>query len=248
MKLKNLTLSLLLAAFPFVVSAQIIAFDTASNYSSWTDGSNEGTGFGAWSLTSGTGGHFIGSSGQGGVRSPNIDSAGNAFGMWHDDGSATEVVRGFAPSVWGNNRALTFDLSFRFTSGTRGVTLLDSSDIEIFFFTFTGGGFDWSGGGNAPMTDWTDERENGEILSFSFTQSGSDVLFAVSGQWDSSPNATGSVAGTLDRFRIFSFAEAGGPDEDTFVNNFTVIPEPGTYAALIGLAGLALALLRRRRG
>jgi hypothetical protein len=55
--------------------------DDASNYSNWTDESNEGTGFGAWDLwVSGTSGWFLGSSAGDGFG--DIDVSGKSFGMW----------------------------------------------------------------------------------------------------------------------------------------------------------------------
>ena len=62
------------------LNAQIIATDVASNYTTetWVNGSNLGSGFGAWDLfTSGTAGYFIGDSVAQGFG--NVNTAGSAF-------------------------------------------------------------------------------------------------------------------------------------------------------------------------
>ena len=48
--------------------AASLASDNAANYgttANWTNGSNLGTGFGAWTITDGDGGHYIGGTGLG---------------------------------------------------------------------------------------------------------------------------------------------------------------------------------------
>jgi len=62
-------LALVLMAMSLVVgsvSAALPAMDNASNYGgTWNTGSNGGTGFGAWTINDGDGGHYIGATGLG---------------------------------------------------------------------------------------------------------------------------------------------------------------------------------------
>ena len=55
--------------------------DNAGNYSSWTNGSNQGTGFGAWSLSAGANsGFFLGNPANNGMGTTGIGT--NAFGLF----------------------------------------------------------------------------------------------------------------------------------------------------------------------
>jgi hypothetical protein len=220
----------------FVVTGILVSFagtalaqltDDAANYGdptpAWETGANEGAGFGEWTINPGVpGGTFLGSSSTGGVRVPDIDTGGQAFGMWHEGGTPTEAIRGFAPDVWGVGSELSFDFSFRFDSGSRGVTLHDDTLAEFAYFSITASGYDFNGT-TAPPTEWTGERENGEVITFSFTQNGSDIDWAVSGVHASSPTNTGTIANeTLAFFRIFNSANEGGDDNNVYFNNLSV--------------------------
>src|SRR5579864_1770360 len=85
-------------------SAQIIAYDNATNYTTWTSGEDLGFGFGPWALietnTPGTGfaGFYIGNpNGQGGIQQP----PGKAFGMYANGAGDNDAVafRSFSNSL-----------------------------------------------------------------------------------------------------------------------------------------------------
>jgi len=44
----------------------------------------------------------------------------------------------------------------------------------------------------------------------------------------------------------FNFVFAGNNNRSFYIDNFTIIPEPSTYALVFGVLALAGALLRRR--
>ncbi len=75
MRMKKL--SLLLIAMALAATGAFAATegtDNASNYGgTWTNGSNGGSGFGAWAITDGDGGHYIGATGLG----------SNTFGLFN---------------------------------------------------------------------------------------------------------------------------------------------------------------------
>lgn len=205
--------------------------DDASNYGGanpdWEDGANEGDGFGPWTLNwpDGEGGVFLGNSEEldEGVpqRDPDINTDGQAFGMWNGGGGATEAIRGFDTDVWGDGSELSFDFSFRFDNA-RGVTLHDSGLTEFAFFVLDSSGYQFPGT-NAPMTEWPGEREDGEILTFTFTQNGPDLEWAVTGIRASSPDESGVIPNqTLAFFRIFNNSNEGGGGNDLFFNNLSV--------------------------
>ncbi|MFN7593915.1 MAG: hypothetical protein ACK5QZ_11260, partial [Bacteroidota bacterium] len=83
----------LLVALLFTVTfsnslrAQFSFSDNATNYGgSWTNGSNQGTGYNAWSITTGgaNSGTFIGNPSSGGMGTTNIGTT--AFGLFGHSG------------------------------------------------------------------------------------------------------------------------------------------------------------------
>lgn len=224
MKWLNGVMSLLVFGLVSTGFAQLT--DDAANYGgvnpAWETGSNEGAGFGPWTLNAGDpGGHFLGGSDGNGGRTNLIDTAGQAFGMWHEGGPATEAIRGFDTDVWHDTSVLSFDVSFRFVGGSRGVTL-SSAFGEIFYFTIDADGYAFPGG-DAPETEWDDERQFGEILTFTFTQNGEDLDWSVTGIHATSPDVGGTIENaTLETFRIFNAAGTGGDDQDFYFNNLSV--------------------------
>jgi autotransporter-associated beta strand protein len=94
--LKRIT-SLLLLLFAVVeVQGQFDFSDNATNYGgSWTDGSNNGTGYNAWSITTGgaASGTFIGDPSSGGMGTTGIGST--AFGLFGHSGQFVDAIRYF---------------------------------------------------------------------------------------------------------------------------------------------------------
>lgn len=218
------------APFTVTVVEPSIYSDEAANYGDfnpdWESGSNQGSDLGEWVLVEGDGGFFIESSSEGGERVPDVDTEGVAFGMFNLDEEGTAAIRLMDPAVWGDGASLSFEYSFRFDAGSRGVTLHDDSLDEFAFFTIEANEFNLNGTVE-PLTVWEDERENGEILTFTLTQNGADLDWAVSGIHASSPSESGTVTGeTLGAVRFFSAAGEGGGGNDIFFNKFIV--EEGT--------------------
>lgn len=234
--------------------------DDASNYGApnpdWNTGSNEGDGFGPWTITDGGGGHFLASSTEGdGSRTNSIDTAGQAFGLWNANASSvTDAIRGFDTNVWGDGAVLSFDFSFRWDGGARGVTLINDVVTEIFYVSIGSGGYDFPGG-SAPATSWPGEREFGEVITFTFTQNGPNIDWQFSGIHASSPNESGTITGqVIDTFRIFNAEGSGGDPNNVYFNNLSVTPgtalplEFTDGAAAPTLLGDALYTLARSVG
>jgi hypothetical protein len=72
--------------------------DNASNYSSWTNGSNQGTGFGAWAFTTGANsGSFLGNPSNNGMGTTGIGT--NAFGLFATGAGYMNALRPFAAAM-----------------------------------------------------------------------------------------------------------------------------------------------------
>lgn len=151
---KNYTSTFLIVlAFLFLQTsfAQLTLFsDNASNYGSWTTGSNAGTGFSNWDLwtqnTDGThfAGHFLGSStGQG---FGDVNTSGSSFSMYANPGgtfvqaNAQRFLNNTgSPAVGGRQYLLSgqtfkIDLAIAFRNGYKGIDLMDQNFNLLYNF------------------------------------------------------------------------------------------------------------------
>jgi hypothetical protein len=251
---KILLSSLAAAAFAVVtLNAQIIASDVASNYTSatWTNGANLGTGFDAWSFNnnpgSGFAGNFIGSASALGTNTTSLNTAGNSFSIYGGNGGSFEAYRKWTAAL---NTGDTFSttLGFNFDNGSKGLTLLNSTN-EVFFFTISTGNYAWTGSSSNAMTPYTAaQRENGVLIDLFFTRTDSGFNFNLSSPQDSNLLGSGSISASgLTEVKYFISGAGGGDKGNLYFNDLEVVPEPSTYA-LLGLSALALGgYLARRR-
>lgn len=245
---KKITLFLpaLLICTSSILQAAALADDTASNApyaDGWQSSDNGGSGFGAWTLsTGGSGGHYIGTTGEG-ATSFGLFSGGNASG---DFSTASRSLTG---------GALTAGQTFSIDLGNTGVDPTDPGEVGInltdggvavWTLQFIGGGTDWvindggsnfgSGQGFAASTS----------LSLAFTyEGGSDYSYTFGSGSGSSFTATNTISG-IDGFELFSSQQGSG--ENFGANDMIVIPEPSSII-MLGLTGLAaggMTLLKRR--
>ncbi|MBM3429987.1 MAG: hypothetical protein FJX99_03265, partial [Bacteroidetes bacterium] len=97
LNLRPLALSLLFVCGVSGVWGQNFT-DNAGNYSSWTDGSNLGTGFGAWSLSAGANsGWFLGNPANNGMGTTGIGT--NAFGLYATGSAYMNAQRPFSNAM-----------------------------------------------------------------------------------------------------------------------------------------------------
>jgi hypothetical protein len=224
-----------------------IASDNAGNYGGgWTDGSNGGTGFEPWSLSSGGGTGGFGGNFIGNPTAAEIENFGaTAFGQFAnptDSGAFANADRALSQAlevgdVFSFQWAVNFDSDgsgnkgFNLYSGGTGGTQLINVNMGGFpgDITVNGSNTNFAYGKN-PMT-WSFEMTDATTLSVTATPR--DGVGS---------NYTGSftVANPPDAFRFYASGLAAGDQRQPYFNNFEVVavPEPGL--ALLGLVGLVV--------
>jgi hypothetical protein len=109
-----------------------VASDNSSNYGgTWTDRSNGGFGFGAWTINDGDGGHYIGSTGLG----------ANTFGLFNTfTSTTTDAIRPFTGVLGAGDTFYSFSLTgspggINFNPSNGGISGIDN----VRFFNFNQG-------------------------------------------------------------------------------------------------------------
>jgi hypothetical protein len=254
--LTSLSLSAALAASAF---AQI-AFDTAANYTVFSDGSNGGTGFLPWSISSNNNdvsifaGSFLGDSTDG---AGNINSAGQSFGLYANPGGAFVTAnRGFASALL-PGQTFSLNLGINFDNGNKGFVLFAGTQGEVFNFNVGSGGSVSSA--NALINPGAGAGYNyggdDAVITIEITVLGVETLsYEVSRNSESGNQGilfSGLVSGLFDSVTGFglynSGTDNGSSQNNLYFNDLTVVPEPGTYALLLGFFGLCFIVWQRRR-
>ena len=226
-------------------SAAIVASDNGSNYGGgWTNGSNGGTGFGAWSFsTSGGGfkGAYIGDPALKGISGMSSSS----FGLYANGGGGATISasRAFGAALgigdsfsmqWGIN----WDSDF---GGNKGFNLFAGTNEVI----------NVNNGGNSDITVNGNNVGFGygtNAMTWTFTQTTATTVTVTANDRDGSGSysAVITVSGALSGFSIYASNMGDGGNREPFYNNFSInaVPTPGALA-LLGVAGIVGA--RRRR-
>ena len=217
------------------------AADDAGNYSSefpWVNGSNRGFGFGPWVFTTSENtsdeGFLIGNSEQGGREGINSDGAAfSLFATGSDRGAfARRPFRHNSDNTLRIGETFSFDLSFSFNAGRRGIDFWANDDGTGFLLNL--------------------EHAQSDALTFFVDGSGSRQVIVnnifnkavrVSIRWNggNENNATLTVIGLNDSsinssvdltlssppraFTILLENNTVGPNGEPYFNNFTITSE-----------------------
>ncbi|MEY2536457.1 MAG: hypothetical protein QOG67_197 [Verrucomicrobiota bacterium] len=241
---KNIALIVSLGFVNAVAFAATPASDNSANAvyhdgNGWANGDNGGTGFGAWVLTDGDGGHYVGATGLG----------TSTFGLFNTfNTTTTDAVRPFT-GVLAAGQTFSVDLGFTaFTGGSVGLNLRSgTTDVITLFTNGTGdwmlndGGSNFSAGVVATAnTPYTFSLTYNGGNSYSFTLSGSPG--------GSNFTSSNPALSSIDNVRLFDFNQGAG--QNFGFDNLAIVPvpEPSTLSLLAGPAILgAWFFVRRRR-
>jgi len=194
------------------------AVDSASAYSNetWTNGSNEGTGFDAWTLSgSSNSGTFVSTDG---------------WGFWsHEGGNLSEAIRPFStPLSTGQTFSVTMKNGWIWESGgSVGVALRDGVGTTLWELYFNGGDTFYNTPGGVTDIGWTD--------------AGLDILFTVTDTnafsvevhplGGSARQYNGTFSNTISEIRAWSSnngtEDGQNSNRDYFINNLLVTTPVG---------------------
>jgi hypothetical protein len=208
----------------------IIGLDDASNYTQndYPNEGNLGTGFEGWySQSGGGGGWFRGSATNNGASNASIlNTSGNAFAVWADGFS--DVGRHCYNQIF-TGSTLSFNVSFQWDNGNKGISLYANSfsGAELFNFNIATSGYSWSGGGQQAMTSWDTppgDRQHGVVLSFTFTttDTGFDYEITAPAGDNGFGVKSGSITGGMIDAVKFYVSGAGGDGGNLYFNNFRI--------------------------
>ena len=234
------------------VSSGALAANNASDNAStanypggiWTTGSNGGSGFGSWTLTStpagGSAGSYIGGT-----------AIGNpSFGIYSSGNNAATMLA-LRPFTGGG---LTAGQSFSVTIGNTvtienpgqiGLSLMSGSSAR-WTLKFVGGGANWL------LNDGGSDFGAGQAyaastpLTLTFTYNGGSSYSYTFGTGIGNNFTAGADISNLDGVQFFSTNQ--GINQNMGINNLSVVPEPSTYA-LLALSAVSFGgyVARRRR-
>lgn len=231
-------------------SAQVIAYDVATNstYSGSFSGLNGGFGFGSWSTSTPGGGSYVGASG--GIT---------YFGLWNNSFGAG--TGSFATRTFNSILSVGQAFSTSFKTGNlnsnlelEGFRLQDSSGNTLFSY--------WQQGGNNANGNYLDANGAGTATGFAYNyDSLGGFVFTLNSATTytitdlaTSASFSGVISGTIDRVQFFrqnldgdpATGGGGGTDFRFYDLQVSAVPEPSALA-LAGAGGIGMLFVARRR-
>ena len=252
----------------------LTASDDASNYATWNDTDNQGTGFAAWSLNDNNGsveagavsvfaGNFLGdstvNSGAG-----DINTTGQSFGMYANQ-DVTSTVNAFSTAIrsfdstLNTNDQFTFQLALNYDNGNKGFNIRHNGDTVFGFDIGTGArinvGGNYTDSSNIAIYEYGGTSLIDVTILITSANSLNYQISRTSAEGTQGMLFSGSVAGIaaqtieINNFEFYvSATDNGDAQNNLYVNSLSVseVPEPSAYALFAGLAAITLTLSGRR--
>jgi hypothetical protein len=209
------------------VTQGLYASDNAGNYTSWSSGNNQGTGFGAWNLVQVNGDWFLGDPTSRASNLSSLVTSGKTFGLRSSDNGTladryAKAIRSFDPALATNDR-FTISLGYQWDNGNRGFNLLNGT-IEVFNFNINSGGMSWTGEGSYGAIPWGGKRANGIQVDLSIIKTATGFRFSITSPQDSNLSGAGSVvAAGVTGFDVYVSGAGGGSGASDFNFNNLVL-------------------------
>lgn len=235
--------------------SSLVTFNAASALTTFSVNADS-IGFTGWTENNSTGdggqaGRFLGASGTG------MDTNSVSWGQYANSAQTSSSTFNFGGVLGvGNSVEISVSIGYIDNGGTVGFGLQNGSSVNRFETYYIGGSTDaWKindAGGQEDITGVTTTYTSAawhesNYLTFLFTQGASDT-YSVSVNGTPITNSGLTLAASdIEQIRIFNFNAGSGSDFNQYFNTLTVVPEPSTYAGLLGIGVLTLAAVRRRR-
>jgi hypothetical protein len=265
MKRRSFAFSVLLSPVALVLphgqsQAAVVAFDTANNYSVYSNfnGVNDGTGFQPWVYnTTSTGGAFINAAGNSydtaGLPGQTFDLYENGTGTLNS--AISSITRPFTGTL-SAGQAVSFVDTLHYASGPSGgqptsllgFNLLNSAGTPVFTFAVAGGGAGYmltDATQTSTLTSVTYNYQQADTFNFQLNDSAGDYTLTVfpTANPSSVTTLTGHISTSVSAPAAISvFNNDGGYSSDVQSSNFSItnVPEPMSAGmAMIGLVALA---------
>ncbi|HEY3662033.1 MAG TPA: PEP-CTERM sorting domain-containing protein [Chthoniobacterales bacterium] len=257
--------------------AALLASDNAADpayNNGWADGSNGGSGFAPWAITTNNdnvdhfAGTFIGDAGGSGIN-PAINTGGRAFGMYSNtsgntSGASVSAQRDFTGGSLQVGQSFSLDIGINYRDGAKGLILNGPSPFGNQLGGFFTGGFQEHSDltlydlATLQSVNYTfDIYDPNALYHLTFTMIDATHLQAnltltTASGTQNLVTLTANSAPVATGFNLYYGSTAQYyPQDDLFFNNFAVtngaVPEPSTLGLLATGAVLALNRFGRRR-
>lgn len=206
----------------------------------WQSGDDDGAGFGGWQLntTGGNAGHFIytsTSNGDGNSNADNdIDSGGEAWGMYANSGSVSNAIRPFDVALTpGSTFSIKMDNGWIESGGSVGFGLQDASGNNRMEFYFRNGQSNYKINDNAGETDtglgFSDEGLNLVFTLVTSTTYSLEITRLEGGSYTRNGTLINPGAGQpIARARLFNANAGFDGQRNAYFNNLQICTPQST--------------------
>ncbi|MCS6770538.1 MAG: PEP-CTERM sorting domain-containing protein [Kiritimatiellae bacterium] len=261
-------------AMGLTASAANLASDHAGDPAyfslTWTNGSNGGTGFGPWQLstfgmiaghfmwTSVTNGDLTDDGWTGGVAGDNdIDTQDPSnrpvsWGMWGDisDAIAIRPFTGTNPELEpGQTFSVDFDTGVLYPRFQASVALLDGATNPVLTVYFNGGDSQYrvTDASNSGLGLGIGHGTEGLNLKITIGSTGYDYTASLTRRDGATTNWSGTISAGARAFVAQIYGIDLGAEFIFFINSMSIVPEPSTVAlAALGVLGVVVRTIRRK--